>query len=85
MLVRAFSLTFYLLGFHSSSGFLPCQILPEETPTQEQEPDSPLNDPIGVKGDPVVINTQTVDSPSQHATDGKEVMCPFYSSAIIMN
>ena len=45
---------------------------------QELEPDSPLNDPIGVEGDPV-------DSPAQHATDGKEVICPFYSSAIIMN
>ena len=33
---------------------------------QEQEPDSPLNDPVGVEGDPV-------DSPAQHATDGKEV------------
>jgi len=78
MLVRAFSLTFDLLGFHSSPGFLPCQILPEETPTQEQEPDSTLNDPIGVKGD-------HVDSPVQHATNGKEVKRPFYSSAIIMN
>ena len=45
---------------------------------QEQEPNSPLNDPIGVEGDPV-------DSPAQHATDGKEVICPFYSSTIIMN
>ena len=78
MLVRAFSLTFYLLGFHSSSGFLPCQILPEETPTQEQEPDSPLKDSASIEGDPV-------DSPAQHATDGKEVKRPFYSSTIIMN
>ena len=45
---------------------------------QEQEPDSPLNDLVGVEGDPI-------DSPTQHATDGKEVICPFYSSAIIMN
>ena len=43
---------------------------------QEQEPDSPLNDPIGVEGDPV-------DSPAQHATNGN--IRPFYSSAIIMN
>ena len=76
MLVRAFSLTFDLFGFHSSSGFLPCQILPEETPMQEQEPDSPLNDPVSVEGDPV-------DSLAQHATNGKEVKYPFYSSAII--
>ena len=78
MLVRAFSLTFDLLSFHSSPGFLPCQILPEETPTQEQEPDSPLNDPVDIKGDPI-------DSLAQHATDGKEVKRPFYSSTIIMN
>jgi len=45
---------------------------------QEQELDSPLNDPIGVEGDPI-------DSPAQHATDGKEVKRPLYSSAIIMN
>ena len=85
MLVRAFSLPFYLLSFHSSPGFLPCQILLEEIPTQEQEPDSPLNDPICVEGDPVAIDTQTIDFPAQHATDGKEIICPFYSSAIIMN
>ena len=52
---------------------------------QEQEPDIPLNDPIGIDGDPVVVDTQTIDSLAQHATDGKEVICPFYSSAIIMN
>ena len=45
---------------------------------QEQELDSPLNDPIGVEGDPI-------DSLAQHATNGKEVICPFYFSAIIMN
>ena len=45
---------------------------------QEQEPDSPLNDPVGVEGDPA-------NSPAQYATDGNKVMCPFYSSAIIMN
>ena len=52
---------------------------------QEQEPDSPLNDLVGVEGDLVAVDTQTIDSPVQHTTDGKEVMCPFYSSAIIMN
>ena len=52
---------------------------------REQEPDSPLNDPIGVEGDLVAVDTQTVDSLAQHTTDGKEVICPFYSSAIIMN
>ena len=77
MLVRASSLTFDLLGFHSSPSFLPCQILPEKTPMQEQEPDSPLNDPIDIEGDPVAVDTQTVDSPTWHTTDGKEVICPF--------
>ena len=52
---------------------------------QEQEPDSPLNDPIDVEGDSVAFDTQTVDSLAQHATDGKEVICPFYSSTIVMN
>ena len=74
-----------LLGFHPSPGSLSRQILPEETPTQEQEPNSPLNDPVGIKGDPVAVDIQTVDSSAQRATDGKEVICPFYSSAIIMN
>ena len=45
---------------------------------EEQELDSPLNDPIDVEGDPV-------DSLAQHATDGKEVTRPFYSSTTIMN
>ena len=49
----------------------------EETPMQEQEPNSPLNDPISVEGDPVVVDTQTVDSPARHTTDGKEVIYPF--------
>ena len=44
---------------------------------QEQEPDSPLNDPVGVEGDPIAVDTQTVDSPARHTTDGKEVICPF--------
>ena len=52
---------------------------------QEQEPDSPLNDPIGVEGDLVAIDSQIVNSPVRHTIDGKEVICPFYSSAIIMN
>ena len=44
---------------------------------QGQEPDSPLSDPVGVEGDPVVVDTQTVDSLVRHATDGKKVICPF--------
>ena len=65
--------------------FLPCQIFPEETPMQEQEPDSPLNDPISIEGDPIAIDTQTINSLVRHITYGKEVLCPFHSSAIIMN
>ena len=49
----------------------------EETPMQEQEPNSPLDDPIDVEGHPVAIDTQIVDSPARHTTDGKEVICPF--------
>ena len=45
---------------------------------QEQEPDSPLNDPIGVEGAPFSIDTQIVDSPVRHTTDGKEVICLIY-------
>ena len=57
MLVGVFSQKFLILfNFHPSSDFLLCQILPEETPTQEQEPDSPPDDPIGVEGDLVVVD-----------------------------
>ena len=52
---------------------------------QEQEPKNPLNDPIGIEGDPVAVDTQTIDSPVWHTTDGKEIICSFYSSTIIMN
>ena len=51
---------------------------------QGQEPVSPLSDPISVECDLVVVDTQTIDSPVRHTTDGKEVICPFYSSVIIM-
>ena len=49
-----------------------------ETPMQDREPDSPLKDPTSIESDPV-------DSPAQHATDGKEIKRPLYSSTIIMN
>ena len=78
MLVRAFSLTFDLFRLPFLIWLLPCQILPEETPMQEQEPDSPLKDPASVECD-------LVDSPAQHATDGKAVKPPLYSPAIVMN
>ena len=40
---------------------------------REQEPDNPLNDPIGVEGDSIAIDTQTIDFSVWHTTDGKEV------------
>ena len=80
---RFFNFLIHLV-FHPSSVFLLCQILSKETPTQEQELDSPLNDPIGVEGDLVVVDPQTVNSPCWHATNGNEVIRPFYSSKIIM-
>ena len=52
---------------------------------REQEPDSPLNDPVGVEGDSIAIDTQIVDFPVRHTIDGKEVTCSFYPSAIIIN
>ena len=52
---------------------------------QGQEPDSPLRDPVGVQGDLVVVNTQTVDSLVRHTTDGKKIIHPFYPSAMIIN
>ena len=42
---------------------------------QDQESDSPLNDPVGVEGGLVVVDTQAVDSPVRQTTDGKEVIC----------
>ena len=52
---------------------------------QGQELDSPLSDLVGVEGDLVVVDTQIVDSPVRHTTDGKKIIHPFYSSAMIMN
>jgi len=62
--------------FHPSSELSPCQIFPEKTLTQEQEPDSPLSNPVGVESDLVAIDTQTINSPVPHTTDGKKVICP---------
>jgi len=47
---------------------------------QEQESDSLL-----VKNNPAVADIQTVDSPVQHTTDGKKVICLVYFSATNMN
>ena len=42
---------------------------------QDQESDSPLNDPIGVEGGLVAVDIEAVDSPVRQTTDGKEVIC----------
>ena len=47
---------------------------------QEQESDSLL-----IENDPTVVDTQTVDSPVQHTTDGKKVICLVYFSTTNMN
>jgi len=42
--------------------------------TQEQESDSlPIkNDLVSIENDPAVVDTQTVNFPVQHTTDGKK-------------
>ena len=77
-----FSNSRFIHFFHPPSDFLLCQIFPEETPMQGHEPDSPLSD---IEGDLVVVDTQTIDSPVRHTTDGKKIIHPFYPSAMIMN
>ena len=47
---------------------------------QEQESDNLL-----IENDPAVVDTQTVDSPVQHTTDGKKVICLVYFFATNMN
>ena len=42
---------------------------------QDREPDSSLNDRVGVEGSLVAVNTQTIDSLVRQTTDGKEVIC----------
>ena len=69
-----------LFNVYPSSDFLLCQILPEETPMQEQESDGFL-----IENNPIVADIQTVDSPIQHTTDGRKVTCSIYFSATNMN
>ena len=82
MLTRVFS--FHLI-FYPSSDFLLRQILPNETPVQDREPNSPLNDPIDVEGGLVAVNTQTVDFSVRQTTNGEGVICSTYLSAVNMN
>ena len=52
---------------------------------QDREPDSPLNDPVDVKGGLVAVHTQTIDSLVQQTTDGKGVICSIYLFPANMN
>ena len=72
---RGIFFNFFHLVFYPSSDFLLRQILPDKIPVQDREPDSLLNDPIGVEGGLVAVDTQTVDSLVRQTTDGKEVIC----------
>ena len=76
---------FFHSVFYLSSNFLLRQILPNETPMQDREPDSPLNDPVDVEGGLVVVNTQSVDSLVRQTTDGEGVICSTYLSIVNMN
>ena len=68
--------------FYPSSDFLLRQILPDEIPMQDREPDSPLNDPIDIEGGFVAANTQTVDSLDRQTIDGEGVICSIYLSTV---
>ena len=46
----------------------------------EQEFDSLL-----IENDPAIVDTQTIDSPVQHTTNGKKVPCLVYFSITNMN
>ena len=70
----SFNFLIYLV-FYPSPDLLLCQILPDETPVQDREPNSLLNDPVGVEGDLVTVNTQTVDSLVRQTTDGEGFIC----------
>ena len=76
---------FFHSVFYPSSDLLLRQILPEETPVQDREHDSPLNDPVNVEGGHVAANTQTVDSPDRQTTDGEGVICSIYLFVVNMN
>jgi len=80
MLPIYLSQTLNFIQFSPFSDSLLRQILPEETPTQEQESDS-----LPLESDPIVVVTQNVDSLVQHTTDGKKIIYLFYPSATNMN
>jgi len=82
MLTRVFFFNFFHSVFYPSSDFLLRQILPDEIPMQDREPDSPLNDPIDIEGGFVAANTQTVDSLDRQTIDGEGVICSIYLSTV---
>ena len=55
-------------------------MLPKKISTQEQKINSP-----SVEGDPIDVDTQTVNSPVQQIIDGKKIIYLFYPSATNMN
>ena len=75
-----FSKFLILIQFPPFSDHLPCLTFPEETFTQGQESDS-----LPIEGDPVDVDTQTVESLVQQTIDGKKVTCLVYLSTTNMN
>ena len=70
----------FLIQLSPFSDHLPCQTLPEETFTQRQKSSS-----LPIEGDPVDVDTQTVESLVQQTIDGKKVICSVKLSATNMN
>ena len=85
MLTGVFFFNFFHSVFYPLSDFLLHQKLPDETPMQDREPDSPLNDPVDVESGLVAVNTQTVDSPVRQTTNGEGAICSTYLSTVNMN
>ena len=69
-------------GQERNGSFVYCQIRNylKEISTQEQKIDSP-----SVEGDPIDVDTQTVNSPFQQTIDGKKIIYLFYPSTTNMN
>ena len=80
MLPRYFSKFLIFIQFLPFFDHLPCQTLPEGTFTQGQESGS-----LPIEGDPIDVDTQTVESLVQQTVDGKEVICLVHLSATNMN
>ena len=60
----------FLIQFSPFSDYLPYQTLPKETFMQGQKSGS-----LSIEGDPIDVDTQTVESPVQQTIDGKKVIC----------